>query len=72
MQNVFSHALLANGIDDGLPATGYIRLPDVLERIPVSKSTLYKWIAEGKFPKPTKKFGDRIAVWDVQEIRPLL
>ena len=56
----------------GLPQKGYIRLPAVLALIPVSKSTWWAGVREGRFPKPTKKFGPRIAAWDVKDISPLL
>jgi len=55
-----------------LPQFGYIRLKEVLAIIPVSKSTWYKGIADGRYPKPTKVLGPRIAAWDVRDIRPLL
>lgn len=55
-----------------LPQVGYIRLKEVLAFIPVSKSTWYKGIADGRYPKPTKVLGSRIAAWDVKDIRSLL
>ena len=55
-----------------LPEVGYIRLEGILKLIPISKSTWYKGIAEGRYPKPTKRFGPRIAAWDVRDIRALL
>ena len=55
-----------------LPQVGYIRLKEVLAIIPVSKSTWYKGIADGRYPKPTKRLGSRIAAWDVNDIRSLL
>lgn len=55
-----------------LPETGYIRLPDVLAVIPVSKATWWEGVRTGRFPKQTKKFGPRIAAWDVKDIRALL
>ena len=55
-----------------LPQVGYIRLKEVLALIPVSKSTWYKGIADGRYPKPTKVLGSRIAAWDVKDIRSLL
>jgi predicted DNA-binding transcriptional regulator AlpA len=55
-----------------LPEVRYIRLKEILEIIPVSKSTWYKGIAEGRYPKPTKRFGPRIAAWDIRDIRALL
>lgn len=56
----------------GLPKEGFIRLPAVLALFPVSASTWWKGVAEGRFPKPTKQFGPRIAAWDVRDIAPLL
>jgi predicted DNA-binding transcriptional regulator AlpA len=70
------YALTPEMINDpslaGLPQSGFIRLPAVLALIPVSKSTWWKGVSEGKFPKATKKFGPRIAAWDVRDIRPLV
>jgi len=40
----------------------YLRRPDVLQIIAVSKSTLHKWVAEGVFPKPIK-IGARATAW---------
>ena len=56
----------------GLPKEGFIRLPAVLALFPVSASTWWKGVASGRFPKPTKRFGPRIAAWDVRDIAPLL
>ena len=55
-----------------LPQVGYLRLKEVLALIPVSKSTWYKGVVDGRYPKPTKKFGARITAWDVYDIRSLL
>ena len=55
-----------------LPQVGYLRLKEVLTLIPVSKSTWYKGVVDGRYPKPTKKFGSRITAWDVRDIRSLL
>lgn len=61
-----------SGRQGGLPQSGYVRLKDVLSVVPVSKSSWWVGIREGRFPRPTKKFGPRIAAWDVQDIRALL
>jgi predicted DNA-binding transcriptional regulator AlpA len=58
--------------DDGLPPSGFVRLPEVLKLIPVSRSTWYQGIAEGRFPAPTKRFGPRLALWSVKDIRALI
>lgn len=34
----------------------------------VSKSTIYRWIREGKFPAPDKLGGDFIACWSDEKI----
>jgi prophage regulatory protein len=39
-----------------------LRLPDVLSRIGIKRSTLYRWIAEKKFPAPLR-IGDRASAW---------
>lgn len=56
----------------GLPQHGYVRLKDVLSVVPVSKSSWWAGVREGRFPRPTKKFGPRITAWDVKDIRALL
>lgn len=54
-----------------LPDTGFVRLPKVLSVIPVSKSTWWNGIKEGRFPKPTK-IGPRVSAWRVEDIRALV
>lgn len=47
----------------------FICLRQVLERLCISKSTLYSWIAQGKLPKPCK-MGSK-SVWlntDIDQI----
>ena len=39
----------------------YLRLKDIQARIPVSRSTLYRWMESG-FPRP-QKLGTRVSVW---------
>ena len=39
-----------------------IRLKEVQNRLGVSRSTIYLWIAEGTFPKPIK-MGARLVAW---------
>jgi prophage regulatory protein len=40
----------------------YLRLPQVLERIPVSKSTWWNGVKKGIFPKSVK-LSQRVTVW---------
>ena len=57
-----------------LPKTGFVRLPSILAPlgpIPVSKSTWWAGIKEGRYPKPVK-LGPRITAWRVEDIRSLI
>jgi prophage regulatory protein len=49
----------------------YLRLPQVLERIPVSKSTWWAGVKKGIFPKPVK-LSTRITVWLEQDINDFM
>jgi len=40
----------------------FLRLPQVLERIPLSKSTWWSGVREGRFPKPVK-LTERTSAW---------
>jgi predicted DNA-binding transcriptional regulator AlpA len=55
-----------------LPETGYLRLPQILEIIPVSKSTWWKGCSSGRYPQPTRALGERITAWKVEDIRALI
>lgn len=54
-----------------LPATGFLRLPQVLALIPISRSTWWTGIRAGKFPKGIK-LGDKTTVWRAEDIRALI
>lgn len=49
------------------PAKGFIRLQELLKRIPVGRSTIWFWVQEGKFPAPVK-LSDRVTAWPVAAI----
>jgi len=49
---------------------GFLRLPQVLEIIPISKSTWWKGIKEGRFPKPVK-LTERTSAWLREDIEVL-
>lgn len=51
-----------------LPEIGFIRLPQVLHILGVSKTAFYAGIQSGTYPAP-KKLTARTAVWNVNEIR---
>lgn len=64
-----------------LPETGYLRLPQIIGNpkaeppippiIPVSKSTWWQGVKEGRFPKSVK-LGPRTTAWRVEDIRNLM
>jgi len=45
----------------------FLRLPEVLERVPVSKSTWWKGIRDGIFPKGVK-LSPRTTAWREEDI----
>lgn len=44
-----------------------IRLPEVKHRVGLGRSTIYRWMAEGKFPKPVQ-LGGYVVAWAEDEI----
>ena len=48
-----------------------LRLKQVLEIIPVSKSTWWAGVKTGRFPKPSK-LSERTTVWRESDIRALI
>ena len=51
-----------------LPETGFLRQPQVLTFIPISKSTLWRRVMDGTFPAPVK-LSPRVTVWRVEDVR---
>jgi predicted DNA-binding transcriptional regulator AlpA len=64
-----------------LPETGFLRLPQIIGNpkadppipaiIPVSRSTWWAGVAEGRFPK-SLRLGPRTTVWRVEDILALI
>ena len=54
-----------------LPETGFVRLPEVLKVFPVSKSTWWAGVKEGRYPKPVK-LGPKMTAWRVEDIQDLI
>ena len=54
-----------------LPETGFLRLPQVLALIPISRSAWWAGIKEGKFPQGIK-LGSKTTVWRAEAIRTLI
>lgn len=53
-----------------LHGLGFLRLPQVLEIIPVGKSTWWAGVKDGRFPKGVK-LGPRTTAWRIEDIREL-
>jgi len=54
-----------------LPETGFLRLPQVLNLIPVGKTTWWNGVKSGRFPKSVT-LGGRITAWRVEDIKALI
>ncbi|MDC8637047.1 AlpA family transcriptional regulator [Xanthomonas hortorum] len=54
-----------------LPETGFLRLPEVLKLFPVSRSTWWAGVRDGRYPQPVK-IGERCTAWRAEDIRALI
>ena len=54
-----------------LPATGFLRLSQVLQFVPIGKTAWYNGVKEGRFPKPIQ-LSARTAVYRAQDIADLI
>ena len=54
-----------------LPETGFVRLPTILKVFPVSRSTWWAGVKDGRFPKGVK-LSEKITAWRVEDIRTLI
>ncbi len=51
-----------------IPETGFLRQPQVLAFVPISKSTLWRRVEAGTFPAPVK-LSPRVTAWRAEEVR---
>ena len=71
-------------LNPSLPATGFLRLPQIIGRradshdpegipaiVPVSRATWYAWIRSGHAPAPVR-LGPNVSAWRVEDIRALI
>lgn len=54
-----------------LPKTGFVRLPQILLHIPVSRSTWWAGVKSKKYPAAVK-LGDNITAWKAEDIHALI
>jgi len=53
------------------PVRSFLRLPDVLARIPISRSRWYDGVKKGEFPAPVK-ISANISAWRSEDIEALI
>jgi prophage regulatory protein len=61
-------------LNGSLPTDGFVRLSSIIGPggpIPVSKSTWWKGVQDGRYPRPVK-LGPRITAWRVADIRQFI
>lgn len=58
-------------LTQNLPLSGFLRLPEVLKLIPVSKSAWWEGVARGIYPKPIK-LSARTTAWRVKDIQEFI
>lgn len=58
-------------MESGFNDNALLRLPQVLELIPISKSSWWQGCKEGKYPKPIK-LGPRTTVWKASDVLALV
>ena len=68
--NVGLNELMEPSMDQPSPQT-LLRLPQVLGRFPVSKSTWWAGVKTGRFPKPIR-MGNRCSMWRATDIDLLI
>jgi predicted DNA-binding transcriptional regulator AlpA len=58
-------------MNTSIPTTGFLRLPQVLSLVPISKSAWWEGCKTGRFPKPVK-LGPRTTAWKAEDIAALV
>ena len=51
-----------------IPETGFLRQPQVLVFVPISRSTLWRRVQAGTFPVPVK-LSTRVTAWRAEDLR---
>ena len=54
-----------------VPTVGFLRLPQILQLVPISKSAWWEGCKTGRFPKPIK-LGPRTTAWKAEDIAALV
>ena len=54
-----------------LPAEGFVRIPQILQVLPISRSGFWAKVKAGEFPAPVK-LSPRVTAWPVGAVRAYL
>jgi predicted DNA-binding transcriptional regulator AlpA len=54
-----------------IPTTGFLRLPQILAIFPIGKSSWWRGVKEGRYPKPVK-IAPRTSAWRAREIADMM
>ncbi len=58
---------LGKRLDEPRRVKRLIRLPEVMSRVGLGRSTIYRWMSEGRFPKPVQLGGHAVA-WSEDDL----
>lgn len=58
-------------MNNSIPATGFVRLPQILNLIPVGRSSWWAGVKSGKYPQPVK-LGENTTAWKAEDIHALI
>ncbi|WP_075882056.1 helix-turn-helix transcriptional regulator [Vreelandella massiliensis] len=47
---------------------GYLNSREIVERLGIGQSTLFRWVREGRFPKPLR-VGYRFSRWRIADVK---
>lgn len=56
---------------DTLPDSAHVRLPTVCGLQGISPATVWRWVREGRLPRP-HRLGPQVTAWNVGELRAAL
>jgi prophage regulatory protein len=51
--------------------TRYLRVRQVLDRVPICRTTLWRWSSEGHFPKP-HQLSENVTAWRESDVEAWL
>ena len=58
-------------MSNSIPETGFARLPQILNVIPVGRSSWWAGVKSGKYPQPVK-LGKNTTAWRAEDIHALI